>query len=254
MKLLFDQGNSRLKWALATEQGDLVRRGVMQEALVSDSDFTTVMGGMRKEDLTAVALSSVGADARREALVSCLRRVTGMEPCVAVARAACAGLQNGYTEPSRLGVDRWLAMLGARAQATGALLVVDAGTAMTIDAVRGDGRHLGGYIVPGYRMQLTMLDSQTASVGYSSAAPSQGWGRDTQQAVANGVAHSMAALVERALIELRAAVADTCRVVITGGDAELIAAQLSCAPLVDADLLFRGLMVDLRESGSPQAD
>lgn len=247
MKLLVDQGNSRLKWVLVVDDEQIVARGASTAALLDDEQWRVLIGRMGAMTVD-VAVSSVASADRKSALCADIARRTGVEPMLLSARAECAGLHNGYVEPARLGVDRWVAMLGARSLGPGAWLVVDAGTALTVDAVSMDGQHLGGYIVPGFRTQLTLLASGTAGVGRVPAEVGVGWGRNTGSAVANGVALALAALIDRASVELAGSGDDTCRVVITGGDAELLAHHLRCGPHLDQDLLFRGMLVAISDA------
>lgn len=244
MNLLLDQGNTRTRWVVMA--GDHVAaRGSFGEAGAEPHDGLAAWA----DRVSRVAVSSVADAGRRAALAGTLRRLGHREPCFLAAQAAAGGISSGYRDPARLGVDRWLAMLGARRLGSGPFLVVDAGTAMTLDAVDARGQHLGGYIVPGLRLQCRALEAGTARVGLSELEPVTEWGRDTAEAVANGVLLSLAALVDRALIELRRGVGDTCRLVLTGGDARRIAPVLqSGVPVVDEDLLFRGMLVQLAES------
>lgn len=249
MKLLIDQGNSRLKWALVADDKCFIARGVAMsgEAAVI---FVAVAAALPPGQVVSViAVASVAGRDEQQHLRRGTKDFFGIDPVFLVSRAACAGLGNGYEVPQQLGVDRWLAMLGARAVVSGAVLVVDAGTAMTIDGIRADGGHLGGYIVPGYAMQLAALDTQTAAVGRSSQVPGAGFGRNTGTAVAHGVLLGLAALIDRAQVELEQAVKDTCTVVLTGGDAAVIAPFLKSAPVMEPDLLFRGMVIELAAPG-----
>lgn len=248
MKLLLDQGNSRLKWALVADRDRFVARGGIDQ----DTSFESVVGLFlelaHKHNIETAAISAVSSSEHRQALFEAVANSMGITPRIMESRASCAGLRNGYADPSRLGVDRWLAMLGARTHGCGPWLVVDAGTAMTVDAISAGGVHLGGYIVPGYRMQISMLGARTARVGDILPVVGSGWGRETASAVGNGVALELAALVDRASVELAEGGDDTCRVVVTGGDADLLAPLLRTASKVDPDLLFRGMLVELSDS------
>ena len=83
--------------------------------------------------------------------------------CITSGRAA-AGVVNGYADPSLLGVDRWVAVVGAYHRVRGAVVVADIGTAATIDVVAADGRHRGGYIVPGPRLMVASLLGGTSDL------------------------------------------------------------------------------------------
>lgn len=248
MRLLLDQGNSRLKWLLVAESGEFLARGVCVAGSQLDEELSRVVAFAGQRRITSVALSAVASIEQVQGLSSAVISIVGVVPRIMVSASECAGLHSGYIEPYRLGVDRWMAMLGARSLGGGAWLVVDAGTAMTVDAVSASGSHLGGYIVPGYRMQLSMLATQTAGIGSVTSAGGTGWGRDTVSAVANGVTLAMASLVDRSLVELTKCGDDTCRLVITGGDADLLAPYLKGVSILDPDLLFRGMLVAMSET------
>lgn len=247
MKLLLDQGNSRLKWALVGDRDRFVARGGMDQDAPLEDVVELFLDLARNHNIETAAISAVSSSERRQALVEAVASSTGITSRIMEPRASGAGLRSGYADPSSLGVDRWLAMLGARTLGGGAWLVVDAGTAMTVDAVSAGGVHLGGYIVPGYRMQISMLGACTARIGKVMPVVGSGWGRETASAVANGVALELAAFVERALVELAGGGDDTCRLIVTGGDAELLAPLLRTASEVDPDLLFRGMLVELSD-------
>lgn len=242
MNLLFDQGNSRLKWAVAEAGGRIVARGA-----VLSGDLAAVLSAiaLRPEPLQQIAVASVASADSKRWLDELIRRTWGIPPVFCVSGATVTGLKNGYTVPARLGVDRWLAMRGARAAVAGVILVVDAGTALTLDAIAADGAHLGGYIVPGYAMQLRALGQDTAGVGCANEMPGHGLGRDTGLAVANGVLLGLVALIDRAERDLSQAVQGAVSIVMTGGDAGIIAPSLASVAMIDSDLLFRGMVADL---------
>lgn len=193
-----------------------------------------------------VLVSSVAGGTANADLAGRIRRLFGVDPEFMASLAACAGLHNGYRDPSRLGVDRWLGMLGARARVSGSFLVVDAGTALTIDAVAGD-RHLGGFILPGIDMQRDALGQRTALVGRAEGQAGLAWGCTTADAVCNGTLFSAVATVEKALVELRTRVDDTCALVMTGGNAPGITRMLSEPVVLCDDLVFTGMLVQWRE-------
>lgn len=240
MILLVDRGNTRLKWMLVDEDGHCRSSG----HALADDDPAGGMAGLPPPD--SVFVCSVASDAANAGLADQLRRLFGHEPHFLQSLPACAGLTNGYREPARLGVDRWLAMLGARERVGGNLLVVDAGTALTIDAVAGN-RHLGGFILPGIGMQRDALGQRTARVGRAEGEAGSAWGCSTTEAVCNGTLFSAVATVEKALVELRTRVDDTCALVMTGGDALRIAALLRGPVVLHDDLVFAGMLVQWRE-------
>lgn len=246
MRFLCDQGNTRLKWALVAPDGGFVLTGAESGSFLSDDTRSLVEAAGGSLGKMQVGYSSVAPPEQGGRLATQLREWGAAPPHVFRTRPARAGLTNGYAQPERLGVDRWLAMAGAVTSYSGALLVVDAGTALTIDAVDGAGRHLGGYIVPGLQLQLQALGAGTARIGHVAADHRMGWGVSTAEAVVSGVTLSLVSAVERAAIELARTVDDTCRLILTGGDAEVIAVHTAFADVVvDPQLLFRGMLVEL---------
>lgn len=238
MILLLDQGNSRLKWMLANNAGETVLRGAVDRTVAP----AAALAAVSREHVDRVFVASVAGSEVDASLKAAVYALFGIEPHFLSAVAESAGLQNGYLEPSRLGVDRWLAMLGARSMVKTSCVVVDAGTALTIDVIRAD-RHVGGFIIPGLSMQREALGMGTALVGSSDLDGSLAWGRTTRDAVANGTLHAVVAAIERALVELSRSVDDTCALLITGGDAQEVAALMSVPAVVSDDLVFRGMLV-----------
>lgn len=129
----------------------------------------------------------------------------------------------GYDTPRTLGADRIAAAAGAYNMATGErILVVDAGTALTIDLMESDGLFAGGNISPGMRMRFESLHSATGKLPLvcpEGAAPE--FGRDTEQAIRSGVVRGMAAEILNAY--RLAWAGGAIRIIMTGGDATLLA-------------------------------
>lgn len=239
MILLLDQGNTRLKWALIDGNHRLYARG----AVGREAGVAAMVEQMPRNPAPGrvLAASVAGSDVNSR-LADDVRAAFDVVMEFMVAEVHCAGLHNGYQNPAALGVDRWMATLGAWIQVRKSCLVVDAGTALTIDAVAGD-RHIGGYILPGLWMQRQMLGQRTALIEVSSEAGAMTWGRATSSAVANGTLLSVVATIERALVELQRSVDDTCSLFVTGGDAREIVSLLSVPAVTSEDLVFRGMMV-----------
>jgi type III pantothenate kinase len=140
-----------------------------------------------------------------------------------------------------MGVDRWLALIGAHRLCAGAVLVVDAGTAITYDLLLASGRHLGGLILPGIEM---MRGSLLAGTNIPRVEPEERdlpWAADTGAAVGVGTIEAPAALVERLRRRLTAAAGGPSTVLLTGGDAERLRPALEEPVRVEPDLVLRGL-------------
>jgi type III pantothenate kinase len=185
---------------------------------------------------------------RREA-----ERSWHVSPEFAAASANAAGVTHAYAQPAFHGVDRWLAVIAAHHMASNAACVIDAGTAVTIDAVDARGLHLGGVIIPGIKMMVDALLTRTSDLGArsrgsGSRAPTRGrtgmFASDTAQGIENGALFAIAAAADRGVTELMREVrGDRPNVYLTGGDAERVRAVMTTDAEVIPDLVLRGLAV-----------
>ena len=133
-----DIGNTFLKWrdAGAAAQVHRIRTSELEQTQLPSA-------------VSRVRVASVAGESTNQELSSfCLQR-WGVEPEFAKTVSAQAGVLNSYADPSRMGVDRWLAILSAYHVGQKACWVVDCGSAITVEQIGGDGRHIGGYIIPG---------------------------------------------------------------------------------------------------------
>jgi type III pantothenate kinase len=160
-------------------------------------------------------------------------------------REQCLGLTNGYRQPALLGVDRWIAMIAAFARVGEAVCVVDAGTACTLDAVDSAGRHLGGVIAPGVGLMQSSLRKDTSDIDLHakrSSGNDEGlFAKSTAGAIASGSVFSLAALAERGVRELGQVCGHEPALILTGGDAELVARQCQVPCIVVPELVLEGL-------------
>ena len=131
--LLFDVGNTSLKWGVL--DGDqLVRFGKLSHQVLNEVGFTSLARKLPRQ-VNEVLVSNVAGEEFAAQLSSFVSSHCGVEARFARSERQAHGVTSGYKRPRRLGVDRWAAMIGARAQVDGVLCVVDAGSAITIDAI-----------------------------------------------------------------------------------------------------------------------
>jgi type III pantothenate kinase len=267
--LLLDIGNSRLKWALLPKvptPGRRPRPFTQAGALALDPRRRILPGGAALARVFARVPSAVPivgcnvAGGAIERQIRALARRAGWPPPRWVQSAArAAGVVNAYREPWRLGVDRWLALIGAHDASPGhALLIVSVGTAMTIDLIDAQGHHQGGLITPGPRLMVDALLQRTAGIrrragGAAVAAdlgagPAVFWARDTGSALRAGARQAAAALVARARRAARELLGSAPRLLLTGGGAAAIAALLHPAARPEPDLVLHGLAVMTRSA------
>lgn len=244
MRLLMDQGNTRAKLALQ-EGRDIRSLGALDGGPTEEGLRALLPQGTGWTQVLAVSVASAE---RRAALADAVRRATGVEPRFLGAPARGDGLVNAYDPPQRLGADRWYAMVGARHHVSGPFCVVCAGTALTLDAVDGEGRHLGGLILPGLGLSRDALARGTGglpavSSGTDGADPASGLATDTVSAIRSGQAVAAAALAERQAAMLDKLADAESTIVVTGGDADAVLAWIRGRGEALPDLVLRGLAV-----------
>ena len=250
MMLLIDIGNTRAKWATLAE-GHLSRCGAILHRGVPSGDWVEgiAASGHRYE---RILVSNVAGRAAARTLAEWAQRRHGLEPEFIQASAAAGGIVNAYEDPGTLGPDRWVGMIGAWRRAQGPLVCIAAGTAMTVDAVDGAGRHLGGLIVPGRNMMIDALMRRTSDIARgASVAPAEAdgmLGRNTAAAVELGSVHALAALAARAVADVARRVGAPPRVFLGGGDAGRIEPLLGLPVEPSPELVLEGLAV-LAEGG-----
>lgn len=172
------------------------------------------------------------------------RALYGVTPEYAIPQREKFGLINAYSSPASMGVDRWLALLAAWNQVRSSLAVVDAGTALTLDFVGVDGKHLGGYIVPGLATMRTQLQVATRDVSVSGRAEQLSElapATDTVNAVSRGSVCMLVDFIEATCRRHDCQNAFPMTLFLTGGDAPVISSHLSLAHVFQPDLVLAGL-------------
>lgn len=235
MNLLVDIGNSRLKWAISDPNG-LAESTALLNHTLNEAYLSEVWRDLPKPD--HLAISCVSA----RGLVGITRAVAdALWPGIAIveakSEAQAFGVKNAYKQPEKLGVDRWLALLAARRHYTLPACIVDCGTAITVDLLDESGQHLGGMICPGLKLMRKSLSAGTEALVYYDSAFTVGPANDTGAAIYSGVLTAAAGLIEHVF----SAQPEHCRLLLTGGDASLIAGQLGRTGRIDTDLVLRGL-------------
>lgn len=229
MHLLIDEGNTKSKFAICTSYKDL-------------SPVTEEQALQQLESVKSIVLSSVVAHSRCEKLLSNAkaRKLTITKVSV---QAEEYGIICAYDKPSNLGIDRWLAILGAELLfPEHNLLIIDAGTAITCDLVTNDKRHLGGWITPGLMLMRTTIVEKAPGVFSNDEIEEEVFGTDTPSALYQGCVNACVGTVERShkrAIEVLKS--STLITLMTGGDADLINKELSFSTKHVGELVFIGM-------------
>ncbi len=241
MILLLDIGNSAVKWAISAEDG-----------VVSPTDSCVHREGgigcvaaihWQGMSPTRVVASNVAGEVLAQELCAWVRVAWQVEVLFLCPEAQAFGVRNAYRDPSRLGADRWAALIGAARRPHGHLCVVDCGTAVTLDALTADNVHLGGLIVPGLRLMRDALVVGTAGVRFTKSAEEMLLGCDTGSAVVGGTLYAVVALIERVVAHLAVELSGAVTVLLTGGDAATVLPLLSSTVEYEPDLVIHGLAV-----------
>lgn len=236
MHLLIDVGNTRVKWAVIEDEFNEdvdVCIGSLKELSISIQNMDTVN--------TKVLLSAVN---QTNDLMLLLDKSDFAEITSVKSQSTQAGISNSYEQPERMGIDRWLAMIASHKLVNNkGIVIVDAGSALTIDVLNQKGFHQGGYIVPGIAMAQSALFSNTEQVKRydevvatnRSSGRLNKLGNNTLQCVEYGVINQQVALIEKVMKQY-----PEYEIMITGGDGELLAEFLPTA-IVDRNLVLKGL-------------
>ena len=249
MRLLIDAGNTRVKWALTASDEVVPVTGMVwqSEGSVTHDALTGLAGqwqadGMRANDIGAVWISNVAGPALAKQLAQTLAGAGIAADALHwfASLPACAGVRNGYREPSQLGCDRFAALIGARHHYPDHdLLVVNAGTATTVDALTADGRFTGGMILPGLATMARSLAVNTAQLpAVSELVLEHALADNTRQAIISGCIQAQAGAIERAFAQ-HPGHSPWC--LMSGGAASFIAPHLQLPHALVPNLVLAGL-------------
>lgn len=242
MILELDCGNTRIKWRLRCGKEISLRSSFLTSESFDQINIPEVL----RSQIKRVLVSSVLDDDYRRKIVGWSLAYLSLNPEFAHTEYTCAGVINGYQQPEKLGVDRWLNILAARAQTGAGCVVVDCGSAITVDVITAQGEHLGGYIAPGLRLMRESLSSKTSAInlgkiGYSeSVFP----GRNTVAAIKSAELAMITGLIVQAKAILSNYEAGESTLWITGGDGEWLSSMLNSSKYVE-DLVLDGLSIAL---------
>jgi type III pantothenate kinase len=234
MILAIDAGNTRIKWGLR-DAGLWVRTvaGFTTDAAALIDAIGTV-GAVHR-----VLVANVAGESVRASIEGTATRL-GVAPEFIVSRGAQCGVRSSYEDPAQLGCDRWAALIGARRLYPGACLVVNAGTALTVDALSEEGLFLGGIIAPGIDLMRHSLDRHTAGLRFQPGEV-RFFPGNTGDAIMSGAAHAAAGAIERMATFMRESGQDPLRVILGGGSAAFLRPLLGLDTLIVEYLVLEGL-------------
>ena len=238
--LAIDAGNTRVKWGLHDGSGWVVRGAVATTEVEHLEEQWKALERIAQAIASNVAGAAVAGHLER----ACARRAL---PFVMIrSERERLGVTNGYRDPALLGSDRWAGLIAAHRMGPGHKLVVNAGTALTIDALARDGRFLGGAIVPGPALMRRALDRGTAGLrhteGEFEALPAS-----TPNAITTGAIHACIGAIERMRAEMTSAGVAPDGLILAGGGAAELEPHLSMPVTVNENLVLDGLVAIARD-------
>ncbi|MFZ5635002.1 MAG: type III pantothenate kinase [Pseudomonadota bacterium] len=234
--VLFDLGNTRLKYASLREDG---RCG---EAFAIAHDGAALPAGWDAAlpaRFEVAALTSVAAPALRVALLDAL---TARCARISIARTVprCGDLRIAYPQPDALGTDRFLAMLGARARGRAPWLVVGIGTAITLDLIDGDGLHRGGRIAASPALMREALHARAAQLPERGGAFAA-FADNTADALRSGCDGAALALIERSRRDATELLGADPALLLHGGGVDALGIALPADAVRAQALVLEGL-------------
>jgi type III pantothenate kinase len=228
-------GNTRLKWAISNDT-----QLITGEPLLN-AQLTQHILRKRWQAITAptqLVIACVSANQLLELVITVALSLWADINIVRVrSQAHGFGVTNAYPQPEKLGVDRWLALVAARNSYRLPACIVDCGTAITIDLIDASGHHLGGFISAGLALMKKSLAHGTDALPFSDTQHSLKPANFTDAAIYSGTLLAAVGLIEQVLAKQ----APPLTVILTGGDADLIAQHLSISAIVESELVLRGL-------------
>lgn len=235
--LLIDAGNSRIKWGLFA--GNAWRQ---QDWTPTAAPRMAAQWSAMTRPENVVVSNVAGIEAAQAIIAAC--EAWQIAPRFIRAQAAQCGVTNGYAQPEQLGADRWAALIAARHEHPERdLVVVQAGTAVTVDILDASGHFRGGLIMPGIALMQQALAQRTAGLEYRpgrlAANPD-----NTADAVFSGACNAIAGAIERSARRQD----NRALCLLGGGDADILLPLLS-TPAEKADnLVLDGVLCIALES------
>jgi type III pantothenate kinase len=244
---LFEKKELRFRWRIAS---DSTRTSDEYAILVRE---LCAQSGVKVSDINGLVVASV-VPALTGAVSVMAETAFGVEPVI-VGPELDLGLSVDYDDPREVGPDRLANAVAARHLTGGAAIVVDFGTATTVDVVTSDGRYLGGAIAPGLLTSAENLFRRAALLHRVALdPPERAIGRSTGESLRSGIVFGAAGQVDEIVRRVKEELGEEARVIATGGLAERIALFSKMIEMVEPDLTLLGLsLVFERVKGGARA-
>lgn len=168
-------------------------------------------------------------------------------PVYCLGENLAAPIKNLYARPKQVGQDRLVNAYAAARFYGAPLVVIDFGTAVTLDVISKNREYLGGMILPGLELSLDALSARAALLPkVKLARPKEFIGRDTKSSMLSGVVYGFAALTDGLSQRIKKKIGDSAKVIGTGGNINLMAQYCQSLDKIDPDLTLKGLNLIFR--------
>lgn len=256
MKVLFDIGNSQIKWAWFEQSQNSFKEPFSLHSIGRENHAECSIGQIASTHWcnwpqpAQVVVSSVAADEEhwRQLRDWCVRHWQ-QTPLRVTSSAEGYGIRNAYAQAENLGSDRWAAIIGAHHLRHTDTCVIDCGTAITVDFLDAAGHHLGGYITPGLGLMQQSLAQRTDAIQLllqpeefkigqgCSCEP----GKSTEACIQHGLLMATSGLIEKACRKMEIQTGKLFHCLLTGGNAKWLVSCLAGAVELEPHLVFLGL-------------
>lgn len=240
MILLLDIGNTRLKWAVA-KHGALLKTGYLNCAGLDQAVIRKLFDKLPNPE--AIWISNVSSDHVLDCVMKASISFYNLHPQIVEVDQPIPGFHNAYRQLETLGVDRWVAAIGARVCVPETdLIIIDVGTAITIDCLTSENIFQGGVILPGHKLMHDALVGGTSGIQSDFSSTLQIIGKTTIECVNSGIDYGLAGAVERIVREIKEEVDPAVNTVLTGGGGQAIIEKTELNAQYEPDLVLRGLL------------
>lgn len=238
MNLLIDIGNTRLKWVLLIK-GEVSHSVALHH---QPTNFTQqlISDWQSLPTPKIVCLSCVSSEHIKTKVINLVQQLwKTIKIIIAKSSAEAFGVKNSYLHPQKLGIDRWLGLIASYHHYQQAVWIADCGTAITLDFIDDQGQHGGGLIAPGLQLMKRSLLTDTAALDFFENDYSLSLANQTDNAIFSGTLGAATGLIEQFVTR------KSCKalLILTGGDAKIIAENLSVPVIMEADLVLKGLAI-----------
>ena len=248
MLLAIDIGNTNLVIGCIHDDKILFKARIATDSIRTSDQYGVEIKnmleayGVKRSDIDDCIISSVVPPVFNSVRTGVIK-IIGKQPMV-VGPGLKTGLNIHVDVPSQVGSDRIVIAVAALAEYKAPLLLMDLGTATTIEAVEPDNVYMGGVIIPGVRVSLDALTSRAAQLpGISLDQPKQVIGKNTVDCMRSGMMYGTAAMIDGLVERMEEELGHRCTLIATGGLAQFITPLCKREIILDKDLLLKGLNI-----------